>query len=99
MRVGFLAQGALLKLPVYEKMLRKYRVTDQEVAAIGDDLMELPMLRRAGLAIAVQNAVPEVKDAAHYVTQRSGGRGAVREAIEVILKSKGLWEQVVRRYL
>lgn len=99
MRVNCLVQGALQKLPAYERILRKLRVSDNEVCVIGDDLMELPMMRRAGLAIAVQNAVPEVKAAAHYTTQRSGGHGAVREAIELILKARGLWEQVLQRYL
>ncbi len=98
MRVDVLSQGRLVKLPVYETLLKRFRVSDEQVCAIGDDLMELPLLRRAGLAVAVANAVPEVKDAAHYVTQRPGGRGAVRETIELILKAKGLWDQVLTRY-
>lgn len=99
MRVSCLVQGALQKLPAYERIVKKLRVSDKEVCVIGDDLMELPMMRRAGLAIAVQNAVPEVKASAHYVTQRAGGHGAVREAVELILKAKGLWDQVLKRYL
>ena len=98
MRVDVLAQGCLLKLPCYERVLKRFRVSDEQVCAIGDDLMELPILRRVGLAVAVPNAVDEVKQASHYVTQRAGGRGAVREVVDLILKAKGLREQVLQRY-
>jgi 3-deoxy-D-manno-octulosonate 8-phosphate phosphatase (KDO 8-P phosphatase) len=98
LRVDFLAQGQLLKLPVYERLIRKWRLSPEQVCAIGDDLMELPLLRRAGLAVAVPGAVPEVKQASHYVTGTPGGRGAVREVVDLILKAKGLWEQVMQRY-
>ncbi len=98
LRVDFLAQKALVKLPVYEQLLKKWRLTDEQVCVIGDDLMEYPLLRRAGLAVAVANAVDEVKQIAHYTTQRPGGRGAVREVIELILKAKGLWDEVMQRY-
>jgi len=60
--------------------------------------MELPLLRRAGLAIAVANAVEDVKRASHYVTRRPGGHGAVREVVDLILKAKGLWDQVLQPY-
>jgi len=98
LRVDFLSQGQLLKLPVYEALLRRFRVSAEQVCAVGDDLMELPILSRVGLAVAVANAVPEIKLACHYVTQRPGGKGAVREVIELILKAKGLWDQVLSRY-
>lgn len=98
MRIDHLVQGALLKLPVYEQILKKLRVQPEQVCAIGDDLMELPFLRRVGLAVAVPNAAPEVKAVAHYVTLRPGGRGAVRETVELILKAKGVWDQVLQRY-
>ena len=74
LRVDFLAQRALEKLPAYEKLLRRWRLLPEYVCAIGDDLMELPLLRRVGLAVAVPNAVDEVKAVSHYVTQRPGGR-------------------------
>ena len=98
LRVDFLAQGRLEKVPAYEEMLTQLGVRDEQVCVIGDDLMELPLLRRAGLAVAVPNAVEEVKRASAYVTRRSGGHGAVREVIELILKSKGLWDKVLERY-
>ena len=98
LRVDFLAQGRLEKVSAYEEMLKKLGVRDEQVCAIGDDLMELPLLRRAGLAVAVPNAVEEVKQASAYVTRRSGGHGAVREVVELILQSKGLWDKVLERY-
>ena len=98
MRVDVLAQGQLIKLPMYERILKRFRVTDEQVCALGDDLMELPILRRVGLAIAVPNAVEDVKRISHYVTRRPGGRGAVREVIEMILGAKGLWNAVLQRY-
>ena len=98
LKVDVLMQGALLKLPAYEQVLKRLRVSDAQVCAIGDDLMELPFLRRVGLAVAVPNAVEEIRQAAHYVTQRPGGRGAVREVVDMILKAKGLWEQLLQRY-
>ena len=98
MRIDFLAQKRLLKLPAYEELLRRFRVSDAQVCAIGDDLMELPILRRVGLAVAVPNAVGEVRQVCHYITKRPGGRGAVREVVDLILKAKGLWDQLLQRY-
>ena len=98
MRIDFLAQKQLLKLAAYERFLKRFRLTDDQVCVIADDLMELPLIRRAGLAVAVSNAVDEVKTACHYVTQRHGGHGAVREIVDIILKSKSLWNNVLERY-
>ena len=98
LRVDFLSQGRLMKLPVYEQLLKRFRVTHEQVCAIGDDLMELPILSRVGLAVAVPNAVPEVKQVSHYLTQHPAGKGAVREVIDLILKAKGLWDQLMTRY-
>ncbi|MBI3320998.1 MAG: HAD hydrolase family protein [Candidatus Omnitrophica bacterium] len=98
MRIDFLAQKRLIKRPAYEELLKRFRVSDAQVCAIGDDLMELPMLRRVGFAVAVPGAVEEVKRVSHYVTTRAGGRGAVREVVDLILKAKGLWDQLMLRY-
>ena len=86
-----------VKMPAYEDILRKAGVSDSAVAYIGDDLPDLPLLRRAGLGVAVGDAVPEVKDAAHYTTKALAGHGAVREAVELILKSKGVWEAMIEK--
>ena len=93
-----LYQNAIDKLEVFEAVLKKYRLKAEEVAYVGDDLIDLPPMTRAGFSAAVSNAVPEVLKAAHYVTQKSGGRGAVREIIDLLLKTQGLWEEVTKRY-
>lgn len=97
--VHYLCQGVERKLDAYERILREEGARDEEVAYIGDDLPDLPPMRRAGLAVAVANAVEDVKRAAHYVTRCEGGRGAVRETIELILKAQGKWERVLADYL
>jgi 3-deoxy-D-manno-octulosonate 8-phosphate phosphatase (KDO 8-P phosphatase) len=89
----FVAQGQPKKLQAYEDILTRAGVTDQEVAYVGDDLPDLPLLARAGLAVAVANAVVEVRRAAHYITKVRGGEGAVREVVELILKSQGKWKK------
>jgi 3-deoxy-D-manno-octulosonate 8-phosphate phosphatase (KDO 8-P phosphatase) len=86
------------KLEVYEKILVDAALTHDQVAYIGDDLIDIPLLRRVGLAVAVADAVDEVKAAAHVVTQRPGGQGAVREVIELILKAQGHWDSLIERY-
>ena len=98
LQVDFVAQGQPMKVAAYEQMLKRLRVSDEQVCAMGDDLMELPLLRRAGFAVAVPHAVEEVKQLCHYVTRRPGGRGAVREVVDLLLKAKGLWDQVMQRY-
>ncbi len=98
MLIDFLAQHALQKLSAFERFLTRYRLTAEQVCAVGDDLMDLPILRRAGLAVAVPNAVDEIKAVSHYVTTRAGGKGAVREIVDLILKAKGLWDEAIRPY-
>ncbi len=98
LQVDAIYQKALDKLKVYEKILKKYKIAAEETLYIGDDLIDLPVMRRAGFAAAVANAVPDVKETAHYVTERSGGRGAVREVIDMLLRAQGKWEEVTQRY-
>lgn len=93
----FVFQGRGEKLGAYEEILRMAGVRDSEVAYIGDDLPDLPILERVGLAIAVSNAVDEVRRAAHHVTRRSGGEAGVREAIEGILKAQDKWRALAKR--
>ena len=95
MNMEFIYMKQPLKLPAYEEIIRKAGVSDAAVAYVGDDLPNLPLMRRAGLAVAVGNAVPEVKRAAHYTTKALAGHGAIREAVELILKSKGIWEGMI----
>jgi 3-deoxy-D-manno-octulosonate 8-phosphate phosphatase (KDO 8-P phosphatase) len=96
--VSAVVQGADEKLPALERLLREQGVTPAQTACLGDDLPDVPLLRRCGLALAVADACAEARAAAHYVTQTRGGQGAVREAIEVILRHQGRWLDVVARY-
>ena len=99
LQASALFQKVADKSKVYEKILKKYKVSGEEVLYIGDDLIDLPVLKRAGFAVAVANAVPDVKEAAHYVTERPGGRGAVREVIDLLLKAQGKWADAAGKYL
>jgi 3-deoxy-D-manno-octulosonate 8-phosphate phosphatase (KDO 8-P phosphatase) len=95
MKMEFVYMKQPLKMPAYEDVLKKAAVTDGEIAYVGDDLPDIPLLRRAGFAVAVGDAAPEVKAVAHYTTKAYGGHGAIREAIEVILRAKGIWEEMI----
>ena len=83
--------GVYPKLSAYESMLKEFKALDEEVCFIGDDVADLGVMRRCGFSVAVANAVFEVKQIANYVTVRQGGRGAVRETIELILQAQGHW--------
>ncbi|MBF0593683.1 MAG: HAD-IIIA family hydrolase [Candidatus Omnitrophica bacterium] len=80
------------KIGAYEEMLKKFKVVDAEVCFIGDDLPDAVILKRAGFAVAVANASADIKKLVHYVTKNNGGRGAVREVIEKVLKAQGKWK-------
>ena len=90
--IDLVQQGAEDKLPGFERILADAGVAGEQTAYVGDDLLDAAVMRRAGYPIAVANAVDEVKQIARYVTCRPGGQGAVREAVEHLLKSAGLWE-------
>ncbi len=91
----FVIQGQARKLEAYKAILTRAGVTDEEVAYVGDDLPDLPLLERAGLAVAVADAAYEVKRAAHYITVAKGGEGAIREVVELILKSQDRWKKAI----
>lgn len=95
MNMDFIYMKQAIKMPAYEEILHKTGVSDSAVAYVGDDLPDLPLMRRAGLAVAVGNAVPEVKRVAHYTTNALAGHGAIRETVELILKAKGVWEAMI----
>jgi len=96
--VDYLYQGVEIKLDAYEQVRAAEGLRDEEIAYIGDDLPDLPLMRRAGLAIAVADAATEVRQCAHVITQRQGGRGAVRETIELILKAQEKWDALIGQY-
>ena len=95
MNMDFVYMKRALKMPAYEEILAKIGMLESAVAYVGDDLPDLPILRRVGLAVAVGNAVPEVKRVAHYTTKALAGQGAIRETVELILRSKGIWEEML----
>ena len=90
--------NAKYKLPVFTAFLSRTGRDPETIAYMGDDLLDLPVLRRAGLALAPADAAPEVRAAAHFVASSPGGRGAVREACELILKAIGKWDEITRPY-
>ena len=92
-------QGIEDKLTVFQEILRQEKLDSEEAAYIGDDVIDLPVMRHCGLAIAVPNARKEVKDEAHFVTEHAGGDGALRDAVEYILKAQGKWDGVVEQYI
>lgn len=96
--ITFVRQGAKTKLPAYEAILAELKLSPAQTAVMGDDLPDLPLMLACGYAIAPPNAVDEVKAAAALVTKRAGGEGAVREAIEHILRYNGLWDSILGRY-
>lgn len=97
-KMTYVYQGHIEKIPILEEILADAKVTPDEVAYIGDDFTDTVIMHRVGFAIAVANARPEVKGEAHYVTAASGGEGAVREVIELILKARGLWDGILKKY-
>ena len=97
--IDIVRQGFEDKLPAAQEIIRECRLAPEQVCYIGDDLTDLPVMRAVGLGAAVADASPEVRTAAAFTTQLPGGRGAVRELIETLLKAKGRWEDAVQRYL
>lgn len=86
------------KLATYEELLTRLKLSDEETAYIGDDIVDIPVMRRVGLSFAVADAEPYVRDAADMVTGRGGGKGAVREVMDYLLSARGEWEEVTRKY-
>ena len=90
--------GAKVKIEVYERLKKKTGLPDEAICYIGDDLPDIPVMRRVGLAVTVPNARPEVRRCADLVTRTRGGEGAVRELAEFILKGTGKWEEITGRF-
>jgi 3-deoxy-D-manno-octulosonate 8-phosphate phosphatase (KDO 8-P phosphatase) len=97
--IEFVRQGDPHKIEAFEQVLRQAGVAENEVAFVGDDLTDIPIMQRAEFAVAVADAVAETRSVAHYVTRAKGGQGAVREVVEIILKAQGRWNDIVDEYL
>ncbi len=99
LKIDHVYQGIQDKARVFAQILEKDGITAAEAAFVGDDVIDLPVMRRCGLAIAVKNARPEVKAEAHWTTSHAGGDGAARDAVEYILKAQGKWKRAVEEYI
>jgi len=97
-KMKYVYQGHTEKIPILQEILADAKVEAGEVAYIGDDLTDVVVMRRVGLAVATANARPEVRAIAHYVTRVPGGQGAVREVIELLLQAQGKWTEILRHY-
>jgi 3-deoxy-D-manno-octulosonate 8-phosphate phosphatase (KDO 8-P phosphatase) len=97
--IEFVKLGDNDKVNAFEQVLAQSGLTPNEVAFVGDDLNDIPLMLRSGLAIAVADATAETRERAHYVTNAAGGSGAVRESVELILKAQDRWAEVIEKYL
>ena len=94
----YVYQGQLEKIPILDEILEKSGFDPRQVGYIGDDYTDVVIMHRVGFAVATANAKPEVKAEAHYVTQAPGGRGAVRESVELLLRAQGRWAEILQHY-
>ena len=98
LKMNYVYQGHIEKIHILEEIMADAGVASEEIAYIGDDLTDLVVMHRVGFAVAVANARPEVKNDAHYVTEASGGNGAIREVVELILEARGFWPEILAKY-
>jgi 3-deoxy-D-manno-octulosonate 8-phosphate phosphatase (KDO 8-P phosphatase) len=99
LKVTFVYLGQAKKMRAFEECMQKAGVTEDEVAYLGDDLPDIPLAKRAGLAVCVADGAPELAAVCHFTTRRLAGRGAAREVVELILKAQGRWEEAVPQAL
>ncbi len=99
LQIEYVFQDCHNKLPVLERLAGQLGLLPVNMAFVGDDLADIPVIRYVGFGVAVANAVDEVKQCADYITTRPGGSGAVREVMEYILKNSGRWQELMKRYL
>ena len=97
-KMSYVYQGHIEKVPILQEILADAKIESSEVAYVGDDLTDVVIMKRVGLAIATANARPEVKAVAHHVTQARGGEGAVREVVELVLTAQGSWGEILKHY-
>jgi len=98
MRVDTVLENVFPKSHALDKILQRYQISAEEICFVGDDMVDLSLMKRVGLPVAVFNAAPEIKQTAAYITLKEGGRGAVREVAELILKAQGKWQDAISIY-
>ena len=96
--IGLVYQGVKNKLEPFDEILARFQLSPQQVAYVGDDVVDLPVLRRVGFSATVADGCPDLFDLVDFVSSRPGGRGAVREVCEMLLKAQGRWSELIRRY-
>jgi 3-deoxy-D-manno-octulosonate 8-phosphate phosphatase (KDO 8-P phosphatase) len=96
--VRYVYQGIFDKVRVMEQIIKREKIKRENVCYMGDDVTDIALLLRVGFSVSVMNGAPDVKTVVDYVTTKKGGKGAVREIAEIILKAKGLWEQIINNY-
>jgi 3-deoxy-D-manno-octulosonate 8-phosphate phosphatase (KDO 8-P phosphatase) len=96
--ISFLFQGIKDKIKIYERILKKTRLASEQVGYMGDDFIDLALLKKVGLSISVINGHPLIQKKVDYVTQAAGGYGAVREVSELIIKAQGKWDIILKQY-
>jgi 3-deoxy-D-manno-octulosonate 8-phosphate phosphatase (KDO 8-P phosphatase) len=99
LRLEYVYMGQAYKMQAVREMMAKENLTLDEIAYVGDDVIDLPVMRECGFAVAVANSRQQVLDAAHYITPHEGGHGAARDAIEFILEARGILEQTIEQYI
>ena len=99
MEIKHIYENCHKKLECFEKLLADTKIKPEEIVYIGDDVLDIPVMRRVGFGVAVCNASDDTKEHADYITKKPGGSGAVREVIEYILRTKGVWAELMKRYL
>lgn len=99
MRVAEIYEDAIPKTAALDKIVKKYKVSYEEICFMGDDLVDISAMKRVGLPVAVENACDEVKQVAAYITKRKGGRGAVRETAELILRTQNKWQDALNIFI
>jgi 3-deoxy-D-manno-octulosonate 8-phosphate phosphatase (KDO 8-P phosphatase) len=97
-KMTYVYQGHIEKIPILEEIIAKSGIAKEDIAYVGDDLTDIVVMNRVGLAIAPANGRPETKRAAHYVTEASGGSGSIREVAEKILAAQGHWAAILKKY-
>jgi 3-deoxy-D-manno-octulosonate 8-phosphate phosphatase (KDO 8-P phosphatase) len=97
--ISYVIQNSLNKIKDFEELLATINIPESEIAFVGDDVTDIPLMQRAELAVAVGDATEETRNAAHWITSLPGGYGAVREVAELILKAQGRWQELMARYI
>jgi 3-deoxy-D-manno-octulosonate 8-phosphate phosphatase (KDO 8-P phosphatase) len=98
LRIDKVYKNCHYKIKAFEDIIKRFKVSPENICFVGDDLIDIPVLRRVGLAVCPENAVREVKEHVHFVTEQNGGNGAVREVCDFILKSQNKWEEITKPY-